>query len=50
MAFHGNPGPSPGDGWRLIFTKTIRLKNGRVLKAEDYGLRCFCFWAKARKS
>lgn len=39
----------PGPGYELVFTRTIRLKNGRVLHAESYGLKCFCFWAKARR-
>jgi hypothetical protein len=48
MAWKRNPGPSPGDGWHLVFTKTIRLRNGRVLYAEHYGLKCFAFWAKSK--
>lgn len=35
-------------GERLVFTKTIRLKNGRILYAQDYGLSAFSFWAKPR--
>ena len=48
MAFKKNPGPPPGSGWSLVHTKTIRLRNGRVLRAEDYGLKCFTFWAKSK--
>lgn len=46
MAFKKRPQRPPGDGWRQVFSKTIRLKNGRILKAEDYGLTAFCFWVK----
>ncbi len=37
----------PGDGWRLVFSRTIRLKNGRILRAEHYGRRAFAFWVKS---
>jgi hypothetical protein len=43
----GNPLP-PGDGYHLVHTRTIRLRSGRVLRAQTYGLRCFTFWAKDR--
>jgi hypothetical protein len=26
-----------------VFAKSITLKNGRVIYAENYGLRAFCF-------
>jgi len=26
-----------------IFSKTIRLKNGKILVAANYGLEAFCF-------
>jgi len=38
--------PSPGPGYRLVFTRRIRLKNGRILRAESYGLKAFAFWVK----
>lgn len=36
----------PGPGYRLVFSKTIRLRNGRVLFAEAYGLKAFAFWVR----
>jgi hypothetical protein len=48
MAFKKNPGPSPGADYRLVFSKTIRLKNGRILRAESYGLKAFAFWTRSR--
>lgn len=39
--------PSPDHS--LVFTRIIRLRNGRVLYASDYGLKCFAFWAKPRR-
>ena len=41
--------PSPGDGWELVYSKTIRLRNGRVLRSEHYGLKAFAFWVKRGK-
>jgi hypothetical protein len=38
--------PAPA-GKRWVYTKTIRLKSGRVLHAESYGLRCFAFLVNA---
>ena len=38
--------PCPGPGYELIFSKTIRLRNGRILRAADYGLKAFAFWVK----
>ena len=29
---------------RKVFSKTIRLRNGRVLRASDYGLTAFVFY------
>ena len=40
--------PSPGEDYVLVHTRTVCLRNGRVLKAEQYGLRAFAFWAKRR--
>ncbi len=37
------------DGWVIIFTKTIRLRNGRILIAEHYGLKAFRIRVRARK-
>jgi len=39
--------PSPGPGYRLVFSRTIRLKTGKVLIAANYGLKAFAFWVKA---
>jgi hypothetical protein len=39
------PKPSP-QHTRLIYTRTVRLRNGKVLHAEDYGKRAFVFWVK----
>lgn len=36
----------PGPGYQLVHTKTIRLRDGRILRAENYGIKCFTFWAK----
>jgi hypothetical protein len=44
--------PSDGacpDGWVIIFTKTIRLRNGRILIAEHYGLKAFRIRVRTRK-
>ncbi len=38
--------PAPA-GMRWVFSKTIRLKNGRVLHAAHYGLAAFAFLVKA---
>jgi hypothetical protein len=40
------PRPKPGPDYRLIFRRTIRLKGGRVIRAESYGLKAFAFWVK----
>lgn len=42
--------PRPGPEYHLVFSKTIRLRNGRVLVAEHYGLRAFAFWVKSRRT
>jgi len=42
-------GPCPGPGYELVFCKTIRLKNGRVLHAESYGRKAWAFWVKAKR-
>ena len=42
------PKACPGPEYELVHSRTIRLKNGRVLRAENYGLTAFCFWAKKR--
>lgn len=39
----------PGDDRELIFTRLIRLKNGRILLAESYGLKAFAIWVKRRR-
>lgn len=43
------PKRRPTSEHRLVFARRIRLRNGRVLLAEHYGLRAFAFWAKPRK-
>ena len=40
--------PCPGPGYELVFTRTIRLRNGRILVAERYGLKAFAIWVKVR--
>ncbi len=30
-------------GYRWLYTAKIRLKNGVILYARDYGLKAFCF-------
>jgi hypothetical protein len=42
----GKVPPCPGDGYKLVHSRSIRLKTGRVPRAEEYGLRCFSFWVK----
>ncbi|WP_421867060.1 hypothetical protein [Motiliproteus sp.] len=37
------------DGFEYIFTKTIRLKNGKVLVAAKYGKKAFRIKVKKRK-
>ena len=32
-----------------VFTRSITLKNGRVIYAADYGLKAFCFSPKRKK-
>lgn len=39
----------PSANHRLVFSRVIRLKNGRVLIAEHYGLKCFAFWVKDKR-
>lgn len=39
----------PVDDGGYIFTKTIRLKNGRVLVASAYGLKAFRIPIRAKK-
>lgn len=46
FAWHDDPGP----GWTLIHSARIRLKNGRVLLAKDYGRKSWAFWVKNRKN
>ena len=43
----GKVRPCPGPGYVLRFSKTIRLRNGRVLVAAACGLKAFAFWVKA---
>lgn len=38
------------DGLIEVFTKTITLRNGKVLHASSVGLTCFRFLAKERKT
>jgi hypothetical protein len=38
--------PCPGPGYRLVFSRTIRLRTGKVLIAANYGLKAFAFWVK----
>jgi len=37
------------DDREVIFTKTIRLKNGKVIHAAAYGLKAFRIKVKKRK-
>ena len=37
------------DGKIEVFTKTITLKNGKVLHASDVGKNCFRFFVKEKK-
>lgn len=32
-------------GYHWVYTAKIRLKNGVILYARDYGLKAFCFLA-----
>ncbi|MGD9693508.1 MAG: hypothetical protein AB7G17_08205 [Phycisphaerales bacterium] len=48
MAFHKNP-KKPGPEYELVYAAFVRLRNGRVLYARDYGLKAFVFWAKPRR-
>ena len=41
--------PRPGPDYELVFSRTIRLRNGRVLVAKHYGLKCFAFWVRRKK-
>lgn len=38
----------PGDGYELRFSRTIRLRSGRVLVAQHYGLKAFAFWVRVK--
>lgn len=38
--------PKPGAGYRLIYRASIRLKNGTILYARDYGRRGFPIWIR----
>jgi hypothetical protein len=40
--------PTYTDPLEAVYTKTIRLKNGRILIAADYGLKAFCFIPRDR--
>ncbi len=33
-------------GFHQVFTKTIRLRGGKMLYAANYGLKAFCIWVK----
>lgn len=39
--------PCPGDGWVWICTPYV-TRGGRRVYASQYGLKAFCFWARAR--
>lgn len=39
--------PCPGPGYRLVFSKSIRTRSGKVIYAWQYGLAAFAFWVKA---
>ena len=36
----------PGEGWTLVHTRFITLKNGRKLDCQHYGRRCWTFWVR----
>lgn len=48
MATNVEPGDRPADDYVVIFTKRIRLRNGRILFAESYGLEAFCIKVKRK--
>ena len=35
-------------GYVLIYRKTIRLRNGKVIYAANYGLKAFRFYVKVK--
>jgi len=37
------------DGLVQIFTKKIKLRNGKVIYASQYGLNAFYIWVKPKK-
>lgn len=39
--------PEDRPGYKLIFTKSITLRNGKVLLASQCGLKAFPIWVKA---
>lgn len=45
---HWSAKPCPGPDYVLVHTTSIRLANGRLLLAANYGLRCFTIWVKRR--
>jgi hypothetical protein len=42
--------PAKTDDTEIIFTKTIRLRNGKVLYAAAYGLQAFRIRVRRRRS
>lgn len=37
---------APSGEYRLVFSRRVTLRNGRVLVAENYGLKAFAFWVR----
>ncbi len=50
MTANENARPEDEDEYEYIFRKTIRLRNGRVLHASQYGLEAFRIRVKRRPS
>ncbi len=42
-------GEDKRDGYRLVYTKYITLRNGKRIYATQYGLKAFAIWVKIRK-
>ncbi|QDV11247.1 hypothetical protein CA51_11080 [Rosistilla oblonga] len=36
------------EGYEQVFSKTITLRNGKVLRAEECGKAAFMFWVKKK--
>lgn len=33
-------------GYRLVYTRKIRHKSGKILLADKYGIKAFAIWVK----